>query len=250
MQVAVISDVHGNLPALEAVLAELDATGPFDEIVMAGDFASGGPFPAECIERIRERGYRAVRGNTEEFLVEMATGGARPAHAVEAHQRHGPALLAIDRWVVDRLSPEQIEYLASLPLQVDVPDTRGEALAVVHATPWSTHPEIHQDAPLELARQVVDAAGTLVLAYGHIHVQYQRRLNGGWIAAVGSVGLPVDGDQRAAYAVVSSAVDGWSIEFRRVAYDVEQAIDATLRSGVPNAEGFAGTLRSARLAGR
>jgi predicted phosphodiesterase len=250
MQVAVISDTHGNLPALEAVLAELDATGAYDEIVMAGDFAFGGPFPAECIEVIRERGFQAVRGNTDEFLVEQATGGARPAHAVEPHQRHGPAQQAIDRWVVDRLTPEQIEYLASLPLLVDVPDTRGEALAVVHATPWSTHPVLEPDAPRQLAAEVLDAAGTLVLVYGHIHVQYERRLEGRLIAAVGSVGLPADGDQRAAYGVVTSNVDGWSVEFHRVAYDVEEAIAATLRSGVPNGGGFAATLRNARLPGR
>ena len=243
MQVAVISDTHGNLPALEAVLAELDATGPYDEIVMAGDFAYGGPFPAECVELIRERGFRAVRGNTDEFIVEMATGGARPAYAVEEHQRHSAAAQEIDRWIVDRLSRAQVEFLADLPLQVNVPDTRGESMAVVHATPWSSHPPLLQDAPLALARDVLDAAGTLVLVYGHIHVQYERRLNGGLIAAVGSVGLPFDGDQRAAYAVVTSNVDGWSVGFRRVAYDVEAAIAATLRSGVPNADGFAATLR-------
>ncbi|HET9015081.1 MAG TPA: metallophosphoesterase, partial [Thermomicrobiaceae bacterium] len=136
--VAVISDVHGNLPALEAVLAELDATGPYDEIVMAGDFAFGGPFPAECVELIRRRGFRAVRGNTDEFIVELATAGRRPAYGAEDHQRHGAAQQLIDRWVVERLTPEQVDYLAELPLQVDVPDTRGEAMAVVHATPWSS----------------------------------------------------------------------------------------------------------------
>ena len=81
-------------------------------------------------------------------------------------------------------------------------------------------------------------------------MQYQRRLDGRLIAAVGTVGLPFDGDQRAGYAVFTSGVDGWSVEFRRVAYDVDAAIEATLRSGVPNAEGVAAILRTARPANR
>lgn len=249
MNVAVISDTHGNLRALEAVLEHLDATGPFDEIVMAGDFAFGGPFPAECIERIRERGFRAVRGNTDEFIVEAATGGARPAQGLEEHQRHSAAQAAVDRWVAERLTEDQVEYLANLPLQVTIPDERGEALAVVHATPWSAHPVIHAGTEEDVVRQVLDAAGTPVLGYGHIHVQYERRLDGRMIAAVGSVSLPFDGDQRAAYAVFSSTFDGWSVEFRRVSYDVDGAIEDLLRSGIPNAEGFAATLRSARPPG-
>lgn len=249
MRVAVISDTHGNLYALDAVLADIDATGPFDEVIMAGDFAFGGPFPAECVERIRERGYRAVRGNTDEFIVEVATDGARPAGATEA-QRHGPAQVEIDRWVVERLTAEQVEYLAGLPLSLTVPDERGEALTVVHATPWSSHDVLAPDAPEEAVARVLDAAGTAAVGYGHIHVQYQRRLDGRLIAAVGTVGLPFDGDQRAGYAVFTSGVDGWSVEFRRVAYDVNAAIEATLRSGVPNAEGVAAILRTARPANR
>lgn len=247
MNVAVISDPHGNLTALDAVLAELDATGPFDEIVMAGDFAAGGPFPAECIERIRERGYQAVRGNTDEFIVEVATNGAKPAQGLEERQRHRGVQAEIDRWVVERLAPEQIDYLASLPLQVNVPDERGEALAVVHATPWSAHPPVLAGAPEEIARRMLDAAGTLVLGYGHIHVQYERRLDGRLLAAVGSVGLPFGGDRRAAYAVFTSNLDGWSVGFHRLTYDVDRAIAEVLASGVPNAENYAKTLRTARI---
>ncbi len=244
MRIAVISDTHGNLLALDAVLDELDAE-PVDEIVMAGDFAFGGPFPSECIERVRERNLRAVRGNTDEFIVEVATAGARPAKAVEAVQRHGPLQIEIDRWAAERLTEDQIDYLAALPLQITIPDRESGPLAVVHATPWSSHPPVGADAPEAVARRMLDASGDRALGYGHIHVQYQRRIDGGLLAAVGSVGLPFDGDQRAAYAVFTSAGDGWNVEFCRVPYDVDAAIEQVLRSGVPNAEGFAATLRSA-----
>lgn len=249
MRVAVISDTHGNLFALDAVLADIDATGPFDEVVMAGDFAFGGPFPAECVARIRERGFRAVRGNTDEFIVEVATDGARPATGATEAQRHSPAQIATDRWAVERMTAEQIEYLAALPLSLTIPDERGEALTVVHATPWSSHDVLAPDAPDDLVAQVLDAAGTAALAYGHIHVAYERHLNGRLLAAVGSVSLPFDGDQRAAYAVFTRTADGWSVDLRRVAYDVDAAIEATLRSGMLNAEGFAATLRTAQRPG-
>lgn len=245
MRIAVISDTHGNLLALDAVLADLDSAGPLDEIIMAGDFAFGGPFPAECIERIRERGLRAVRGNTDEFIVEVATVGARPAREVEAGQRHGPLQIEIDRWAVERLTEDQIDYLAALPLQITIPNPDSGPLAIVHATPWSSHPPVSAGAPEAIARRMLDASGGRALGYGHIHIQYQRRLDGRLLAAVGSVGLPFDGDQRAAYAVFTSTGDGWDVDFRRVSYDVDAAIDQVLRSGVPNAAAFATTLRSA-----
>jgi predicted phosphodiesterase len=245
MRIAVISDTHGNLLALDAVLADLDSAVPVDEIIMAGDFAFGGPFPAECVERVRERGLRAVRGNTDEFIVEVATGGSRPAQDVEESQRHDPAQVDIDRWAAERLTDDQINYLAALPLQITIPGPAGGSLAIVHATPWSTHRPVTANAPAEVAQRMLDASGAQALGYGHIHVQYQRRIDGRLLAAVGSVGLPFDGDRRAAYAVFMSVRDGWDVEFRRVGYNVDAAIKQVLDRGVTNAAGFGATLRSA-----
>jgi predicted phosphodiesterase len=248
MRVAVISDTHGNLEALDAVLSELDATGPYDAVVMGGDFAFGGPRPAECIDRIRERGFPAVRGNTDEFIVELATGGRVPAKVAHESQRHTASepMLQRYRWAVERLSAEQIEYLASLPLARVIPAPAGRALTVVHATPWNAHDTVPEGAPEELARRMLDQAGGQALAYGHIHMQYQRWIDGRLLAAVGSVGLPFDGDRRAAYTVFTLGEDGWSVEFRRVAYNVERAVEEVLDSGIPGAEFQASILRTAR----
>ncbi|MCM8748608.1 metallophosphatase family protein [Thermomicrobiaceae bacterium CFH 74404] len=251
MRVAVISDMHGNLLALDAVLAELDATGPYDAVVIGGDLAFGGPRPAECIDRIRERGFPAVRGNTDEFIVELATGGRIPARVAHESQRHTASepMLQRYRWTVERLAAEQIEYLVSLPLAWVIPSPAGRALTVAHATPWNAHDTVREGAPEELARRMLDQAGGQALAYGHIHVQYQRRVDGRLLAAVGSVGLPFDGDRRAAYAVFTLGEDGWAVEFRRVAYDVERALEETLASGMPGAEFQAAILRAARPPG-
>ncbi len=72
MRIAMISDVHGNLHAFDAVLADVDKSGPFDEVIYGGDLVFNGAFPSECVDRLRAREYRAVRGNTDEFVVEMA----------------------------------------------------------------------------------------------------------------------------------------------------------------------------------
>jgi predicted phosphodiesterase len=248
MRVAVLSDTHGNLVALDAVLAELDATGPYEALVMGGDFAFGGPNPAECIDRIRERGVPAVRGNTDEFIVELATRGRIPARVAAESQRHtaSEAMLQRYRWAVERLLDEQIAYLASLPLAYSLPAPGGGALTVVHATPWNAHDTVPESAPEGLARRMLDQAGGQALAYGHIHVQYRRWIDRRLLTAVGSVGLPFDGDPRAAYAVFTLGPGGWEVEFRRVAYRLEQAIEGVLSSGMPGAEAQAAILRSAR----
>lgn len=246
MRVAIISDPHGNLRALDAVLAEIDTGGKYDEIIMAGDFASGGPYPAECIERIRARAYRAVRGNTDEFIVEAGTAGAVKAQPLDPSLRHTGELLANDQWTAKRLSHDQIEYLAALPLTLEVTGDGLPVLTTCHASPWSAHDTVMPDAPEERARKMLDTGGGQAVAYGHIHVQYERRLDNRILIAVGSMGLPFDGDNRAAYTVLDGGPDGWTVEFRRVSYDVDEAVRDEMKQNPPGAEGYIRRLRSAR----
>lgn len=250
MRVAVISDTHGNLPAFEAVLQDIERLGP-DLVVMAGDFAFGGPWPSECIDLVRSRGIPAVRGNTDEFLVEVATGGTRPAQVDDPRLRHldNPAMAERYRWCAERLTREQVEYLASLPLRYAVPAPTGAVLVVVHATPWSAHPVVPPNAPREQLEELLERSGGAALAYGHIHVQVRWELDGRLVVAVGSVGLPFDGDQRAAYTVLEWNGERWGVTFRRVAYPVEQTIEALRSSGMPGAELQVRVLETARPPG-
>jgi predicted phosphodiesterase len=231
MRVAIISDSHGNLTALDAVLADLDARGPYDEVLMGGDIAWGGPYPKECIDRIRSRDCRAVAGNTDWMITDAADGGDDPMAS----------------WILERLDAGDVAYLKNLPLQVNVEAGSPETtLALVHATPWSVHPAVRPDDGDDRFAEMLQKADTRALAYGHIHLQHARKLDAGIVVAVGAIGRPFDGDQRAMYAVLTLDGDQWSAEFRRVAYDVDAAIQETVQSGVPNAEEFANSLRTAR----
>ena len=234
MRVAVISDTHGNAQALRAVLAAIDARGPWDQIVMGGDFAFGGPFPAECIALIRERGIPAVRGNTDEAIVEAARGPLPEWSEEEAYAPHDPELLRLDHWALARLSEDQVAYLAELPLRVELGDAGGPQLTVAHATPWSPYPAVQGDAPEPVARRMLDAAGTEALVYGHIHLQYAREVDGRLLVATGSVGLPFDGSPAADYAEFTSNRSGWEVELRAAPYDAGAVIEAARRLELPN----------------
>jgi predicted phosphodiesterase len=226
MRIAIISDSHGNLTALDAVLADLDRTGPYDAVLMGGDVAHGGPLPAECISRIREREYPTVRGNTDQMIVD-AVGSAGDEHAM---------------WVLDQLDEEDLRFLQSLPVQQEIDIGQERSLALVHATPWSIYDSILPDNSDVDFRRMLLEAGTSAVAYGHIHLQHQRSLENGTVIGVGSLGLPFDGDRRAMYTVIDAGGGGFNVEFRRLEYDVERAIREAQEQGGPNGESFANNL--------
>ena len=229
MRIAIISDSHGNLTALDAVLADLDRTGPYDAVLMGGDVAYGGPFPAECIDRIMERGYPAVRGNTDQMILDAVAGSGNP-----------PSV-----WVVNQLREEHLSYLESLPVQTVLDTGQDRSLGLVHATPWSIYDTIPPDGTDVDFRRMLLEANTSALAYGHIHLQHQRNVDNGLVVAVGSVGLPFDGDRRAMYTVIDAGAGGFNVDFRRLEYDVEKAIREAQASDGPNGEAFATNLTRA-----
>lgn len=243
MRVAVISDTHGNLDALRAVLAEVDARGPWDQIVMAGDVAMGGPFPAECIDLLRQRGIAAVRGNADEALVTLSRGPV-PAWAGEEGQTElNAAQLATARWINGQLSDAHIDYLAALPLRIELGGGDTPRLTIAHATPWSPHPVVQPDASVETAERLLDAAGSQALASGHIHLQYARPLGERLLVGVGSVGLPFDGSPDADYAEFESAPSGWRVQLRQVQYDIGPVLAAAEERGLPGRENIVARLR-------
>ena len=210
MRVAAISDIHGNLPALEAVLAEIDREG-VDDIVVAGDTAHG-PWAAEIVDLLVERGARCVRGNADREVVDRS-------------DLFGP----LAPWSADRLGERRLTVVAGWPLTVELSvDGLGETL-VCHSTPTSEDPiytRITPDAELVSILGNVDAD---VLVCGHTHMQYDRTLSSGLrVVNPGSVGIPYEGARGAYWALL-----GPGVEFRRTPYDVEGAVAAIEVLGVP-----------------
>lgn len=224
--IAVIADIHGNLWALEAVLAEIDRLSP-SQVVVAGDLALGGPRPAECVELIRRRGYPAIRGNTDEWLTK------RPARVTDGIS-----------WAAARLSDEDRQYLADLPFLWRHEAPPGD-LVVVHATPWSIGDLVEPDAPESLVLRIFQDTQASAVTYGHIHKAYVREFHGKILVNSGSVGLPFDGDQRSAFVLLRPDSDRWKAEIKRVSYDIETAIRHAQKTDNPERDRWIRRIRGA-----
>jgi putative phosphoesterase len=224
MRIAVVSDIHGNLPALEAVLADLEEVRP-DLVLHGGDLALGGPHPVEVVDRIRELGWPSVLGNTDEAL-------ATDPRALK--QRSVFVALAAAR-TVEMLGRERVAWLAARPME-----QRAEAIALVHALPGDCWGVARHDASDDELRTAYRPLGVPTAVYGHIHHPFVRSLAGLTVVNSGSVSLPLDGDVRASYVVI----DDGRIEHRRVAYDAERVANEMIAIDYPNAATYAGWLRT------
>jgi putative phosphoesterase len=235
MRIAVISDIHGNLTAFEAVLSDLRKTSP-DLILHGGDLVHGGSGSAEIVDRIRDLGWAGVLGNTDEMLFKPAAlqefAGKSPAFA--PLQAPIDEMAAADR---EALGEARLQWLSCLPLtQIHGP------LVLVHASPadpWRAPPPEAGDADLAA---VYGSLGRPVAVYGHVHRACVRYLPGLIVANSGSVSLSFDGDSRAAYLLLDDAQP----VIRRVEYDVEKEIQALAASGLPHSDWMIKTLRAAR----
>jgi putative phosphoesterase len=210
VRAAAISDIHGNLPALEAVLADIDREG-VDGIVVVGDTISG-PWPDEVFDRVVGVDALVVRGNVDRLALEGGEGD-------------------IGEWSVARLGRRQ-DVVAAWPLTVEVEiDGLGRVL-VCHSTPWDDTPIYTRITP---DRELVELLGRVdadVLLCGHTHMQYDRTLSSGLrIVNPGSVGMPYEGKPGAYWAIL-----GPDVELRRSEYDVEGAAAAMRATGAPDVE--------------
>jgi len=249
-RLAVLSDVHGNLPALEAVLADIREQGTPDGYWVLGDLAAFCPWPAETLARLRERpDVSFLQGNTDRYLVT----GRRPAMNVRSagDWARAPAWLAGRdanfRWTVERLAYADFEFLRGLPptLEMEVP-SYGRVVAV-HAAPGDDEAVILPDASEDELLPRLGSVGARLLLYGHTHCPVDRVVGGVRLVNDGSVGLPLDGDPRPAYALLDFDGGGCDVTIRRVSYDLEVVVAELERVGHPARAWVGQSLREARI---
>jgi putative phosphoesterase len=236
LRVGLISDLHGNLIALEAVLAELERDG-IGEIVCLGDIAVG-PQGPETLARLRDLDCPVVRGNWDDWFA----AGIPPLGG-----DHGRRLVEQGEWWAKRLSPADLQYLGELPPTLELP-LDGRALLCFHGSPRSHSDAILVGTPDDELATLLDGHEASVFAGGHTHLQLVRPHGPALVVNPGSVGLPFEGwppsETRvlpwAEYAVLE--LDGdLSVDLRRADYDVEALLRLTRESGVPHAEWWVGT---------
>jgi predicted phosphodiesterase len=234
LRIAIVSDIHGNRTAFEAVLADLRQSSP-DLILHGGDLADGGASPTQIVDRIRELGWQGVVGNTDEMLFrpesleEFAGQSSAPPSLWDAVREMAAATRAA-------LGEERLAWLSGLPrVQIHAP------MALVHASPespWRAPAPEASDAELE---SVYSPLGQPIAIYAHIHRSYIRSVSGMIVANTGSVSLSYDGDRRAAYLLLDDSTPA----IRRVEYDVDSELKTLSACGLPHADWVAKILASA-----
>lgn len=233
MRIAIVSDIHGNLTAFEAVLADLRETSP-DLIFHGGDLADSGSSPVEVLDRVRDLGWPGVVGNTDEMLAMPET-----LEEFASQSKAPPALWSAIREIAaatrDLLSEERLAWLRALPkIQ------RNGEMALVHASPESRWKAPGPEAGDPELEAVYGPVGKAIVVYGHIHRGFVRRVSGMTVINTGSVSLSYDGDRRASYLLL----DDLEPTIRRVSYDLDKELKALSRCGLPHSDWIAKTLES------
>ncbi|MBV9282554.1 MAG: metallophosphoesterase family protein [Chloroflexi bacterium] len=238
-RVIVLSDVHGNLPALRAVVAALP---DHDAAVVAGDHCLDGPDPAEVMDLLAELGWPLLLGNTDRDIV------TPPADLKPLKRR-------VVEWTRRQLGAGRLQRLAQLdfsarirpdnPVPVtraagepEAPDRPGDrrSLLAVHANPRNLEDHLRPTMSEEELQPYLAGVDAGILAFGHLHIPYVRRVGDLLLVDVASVGHPRDGDLRACFSLLTWDGHAWSARQERVPYDVEETVHRLRRCGMPDAE--------------
>jgi predicted phosphodiesterase len=245
MKYALISDVHSNLPALEAVLADIDAREDVGAVYHLGDLVGYAPWPNETVAIIQELEITGIAGNYD------STVATDYKHCgCKADSPRGEELSHLSyEWTRAHVSPETKLTLAALPFRLDLRPLGGHKsrpqLILVHGTPtlntlyWT---EERPDSFCVKMSQAANAKEGDLIAFGHTHKPWHREVAGIHFLNTGSVGKPKDGDWRAGYVLVEAEEEVKAVEFVRVEYDLERATQGILGSELPDE--FADQLRA------
>lgn len=237
MRLAVLADIHGNLLALDAVLADLAAQGGADKLWVLGDLAASGPRPSECIQRLRGlKEASFISGNTDRYVVtgERPRAKAENAEAWPIYQDRMRRREAGYNWTLAQLGYAEYEFLAGLRSELELEVADYGWIIGFHAAPGSDERVITDQTPTEeVLDSLLDREGRLA-CYGHIHTAVDRDLGAWRLVNPSSVGFAND-DWRASYALITFDKASATVDQRRVTYD-RDAVEADLRARHPNGD--------------
>jgi putative phosphoesterase len=228
MRIAIFSDIHGNLQALEAALADIRAQ-KVDAVYCLGDLVGYGAAPNEVAERIQRERFPAVMGNYDDGVA-YDRDECGCAYKEERDRQLGDRSLA---WTKTHVTSQSKAFLRTL-----VPEVRFEAegkrkrILLVHGSPRKINEYLFEDRPIASFQRLAASSHADLIAFGHTHKPYTKDVDGVLFLNVGSVGKPKDGDWRACYAIVDTATG--SAAFRRVDYDVKAAAAAIRATDLPH----------------
>jgi predicted phosphodiesterase len=236
LRYALISDIHSNLPALEAVLADIDGR-VVDAVYHLGDLVGYAPWPDEVVKLVAARGIRGIAGNYDSTVAtdykHCGCKADTPHDEELSHQSY--------EWTRANVSPETKQALSELPFRMDLRPNGGHTsrpqLILVHGTPTLNTLYWTEDRPDSFCKKMASAAGARegdLIAFGHTHKPWIREVDGVRFLNLGSVGKPKDKDPRACYAIVEAEGEVSSVEHVRVGYDVERTARAIADSELPN----------------
>lgn len=243
MRLALISDIHGNLCALDAVLSELKKSS-IENVVCLGDVAATGPHPRETLQRLKSANVRVVMGNKDQLLL----GEIEPKKSAQDEEMQ--KINEIDSWCASQLTLEEKEFMKGFAKTVFVPLSREDSLLCFHGSPNSNVDLITSKTPDDVLRKMLSGARAKIMAGGHSHVQMLRHYGSTMLINPGSVGqaiqrVPGSNEVRhlpwAEYAIVESDGDGFPlrVEFFRKRYDLSKLISTAMESGMPHSRWWA-----------
>ena len=209
MQIAVLADIHGNLPALEAVAADIDRLNP-DLVFVAGDFQNRGPNPREVTEFVAKSGWTLLRGNHEDYVIRQSQSSQTEDAA--DYYNWLPA-----RWTAD-LTSDFVESIRQLPIATTLIGPDKLSITIAHGSPRSNNEGFFPTTPEAKAKEMIGNDPPGLLCVGHSHLPFVRKVNATLLVNVGAVGFPFDGDRRASFGLITWDRNRWEVEIRRIVY--------------------------------
>jgi predicted phosphodiesterase len=210
-RLALLSDIHANLPALEAVAGDITGASP-DAVYVLGDMINGCAWPVETLDFITARGWPMLIGNHDDAVIQLGTPRMEPRYADRVYY-------ANLWWTRARLRPDHVLRIESLPREISLAFDRVPSVRLLHGLPGNFFAGFRPDSP---ARWVAEQLALILeptVADGHTHFPMVRSVGRWQVVNTGSAGAPYDGDPRPSYALMDGAANGWRVTIRRVEYD-------------------------------